>query len=260
MAFAVIAVLLLVPALSGCNAMDSLTGKAKAGAPVDCSLYEADPNGKPQPLLLVLLDLSDNSADTAKRVSTTIRPYLDTALSDGEYVRLITSGGDGTGLTNSECFSGTKPFLVDRHNATREQKDRAAGGDALETEIDHTVQSTKIAQQGTATSLLAGIPDDVASLRATPNVQVGAVTVLVWSDLLGNGQDSDCLDVDGKKASVSIAEAVVKRCFSTNQLTEVKDAKIRFLGVTDGTGTKPQQDLARYLRAELCRRLSSDCA
>ncbi|MBL7494804.1 hypothetical protein I6A84_35460 [Frankia sp. CNm7] len=256
LALALAGLLALVPALAACD-LSSITGQKAS----DCSIYQdEEANDEALPLLLFLLDLSGNSPTTAQQVSQALRPYLDTALAEGGYVKLISSGGAGTELRTDPCFSGDAPYLVDRTNDTREMKDREAGGEALQTEIDHIVQQTSVSASGSATSLLAAINDDVQSLRSTPGVRIGEVTVVVWSDLLGTGQRDDCLNVDDKEASVQVAEALVTRCFSASQISVVDDAKIHFIGMNQGNLTPPQQELARYLRDELCRRLSSDCS
>lgn len=255
LALALAGVLILIPVLAGCD-MSSITGK-KDG----CSLYQAKAKGKnATPLLLVLLDLSNNSADTGQQVSTALKPYLDSALSDGAYVKLLASGGTAAGLKTFSCFSGSEPYLVKRNNSNRQSKDRAAGATALQTEVTNDVQETPISPTGSVTSLLGGIPDDIQAIKATPGANIGDVTVLVWSDLLGNGGDQDCMNVENKQASVQVAEAVVSRCFAAQQISAVKDAKIRFIDVSQANLTPPQQNLSRYLRGELCRRLSSDCS
>jgi len=256
LALALAGLLLAVPALAGCD-MNSLLGKK----PGDCTLYQTKPkSGKSTPLLLVLLDLQDNSAPTGQQVATALKPYLDDALAQGSYVKLIASGGTSAGTKTFSCFSGDTPYLVKRNNSNRQDKDRTAGSEALQTQITDDVQETPISQAGSVTSLLGGIPDDVQSLKSTPGVDISDVTVLVWSDLLGNGGDQDCMNVENKQASVQVAEAVVSRCFAAQQISPVKDAKIRFIGVSQGNLTPPQQNLSRYLRGELCRRLSSDCS
>jgi hypothetical protein len=243
-----------VPALSGC------LGEAAAG-PVDCAVYQDDlPEGKAAPLLLVMLDVADNSAESAKRIASRVRPYLDTALAGGAYIKLVATGGDGTGLASSDCLAGDRVFLIDRKNDTREEKDRLAGGRALQDEIDHVVRKQQVAPTGSATVLLSRIPGEVDMLRSTPGAAIGDVTVVLWTDLLGMTEKTDCLDIDGKQASVTIAEAIVTRCFQTRQVPELGKTTVRFLGVNENTGTRPQQDLARYLRGELCRRISADCA
>ncbi|MEX5633579.1 hypothetical protein [Parafrankia sp. FMc2] len=256
------ALLLAAPALAGCGAMDTMLGRETGGA-IDCSRYQDDPpeGGQSAPLLMLYLDISDNSAASAARISQAVRPYFDTALREGQYMRLVAGSGGTTGLTHSDCLDGSKLFRIDRNNETREEKDRVAAVDALTEEVDHLVQSERVSPTGSVTPLLAGVNDEIATLRGGPGVSIGAVTVVVWSDLLGSGEASDCLNVDGKKASIQIAEAMVRRCFSpdTQQLTPIADSRVRFIGVNAGAVTKPQQDIARYLRGELCRRISSDC-
>jgi hypothetical protein len=251
-AFALAGLLVCVPVLAGCD-MSSVTGK-KGG----CAAYQAKAK-KSTPLLLVLLDLANNSADTGQQVAGALKPYLDNALAGGSYVKLIASGGTATGTKNFSCFSGSTPYLVKRNNSNRQNKDRDAGSLELQTQVSQDVQETPISQTGSVTSLLGGIPDDIQAIRSTPGAKIGDVTVLVWSDLLGNGGDQDCMNVENKQASVQVAEAVVSRCFAAQQVSPVKDAKIRFIGVSQGSLTPPQQNLSRYLRGELCRRLSSDC-
>ncbi|CAO5236955.1 hypothetical protein [Frankia sp. AgKG'84/4] len=249
--------LLATPLLAACDTGGLLGGKAKASGPLDCAQYQEDTPSSGAPLLLMLFDVSDNSATTAQRVATRVQPYLDTALADGAYVKLVASGGGPT--TYSDCFHGDRMFQIKRNNSRRAEKDREAASKALGTEINHVVQSERVTSTGSVTGLLAGINDEVDAVRSTPGAKVTDVTVLVWTDLLGTGQDSDCLDVDGKKASPAIAEALVKRCFSTGQITSVGNDKVRFLGVNESAADRPQQDLARYLKGELCRRISSDC-
>jgi hypothetical protein len=253
----VAAAMLATPLLAACNT-GGLLGKAKASGPLDCAQYQEKTPAAGAPLLLVLLDVTDNSAATAQRVSARLQPYLDTALKDGAYIRLVAAGGGP--MTYSDCFHGDRMFQIKRNNSRREEKDRAAAAAALGIEINHVVQAERVSPTGSATGLLAGINDEVNTVRSTPDVKVTDVTVLVWTDLLGTGRDSDCLDVDGKRASVSIAEALVKRCFEAGQISSVGTDKVRFLGVNEGAADRPQQDLARYLKGELCRRISSDCS
>lgn len=243
-----------VPGLSGC------LGQAVAG-PIDCVNYQEElPEGKAAPLLLVMLDITDNSAEAADRVASRLRPYFDTALAEGQYIKLVASGGDGTGLVYSDCLTGEQVFLIDRKNSTREEKDRLAAGKALEEEVGHIVQERPVSSTGSATVLLSRATDEIDTLRSIPGVNIGRVTVLVWTNLLGMTEKTDCLHVDGKQASVTIAEGIVKRCFETKQIPELGESSVRFLGINENTGTRPQQDLARYLRGELCRRISTDCA
>ncbi|KDA43309.1 hypothetical protein [Frankia sp. BMG5.23] len=253
----VAATLLATPMLTACNT-GGLLGRADASAPLDCTRYQEKAPDNGAPLLLILLDLSDNSPETAGRVTARTQPYLDTALKNGEYIRLVASGGGP--MTYSDCFHGDRMFQITRNNDRREEKDRLAASKVLSQEIDHIVQTERVSPKGSVTGLLAGINDEINAVRSTPDVKVNEVTVLVWTDLLGTGQDSDCLNVDGKKASVSIAEALVKRCFETRQITSVGNDRVRFIGVNEGSADRPQQDLARYLKGELCRRISSDCS
>ncbi len=243
-----------VPGLSGC------LGQA-AASPIDCASYQAHlPDGKAAPLLLVMLDITDNSARAADRIASRLRPYFDTALREGQYIKLVASGGEGTGLGYSDCFTGEQVFLIDRNNDTREEKDRLAAGKALQEEVDHVVQQQPVASTGSATVLMSRITDEIDTLRSIPGENIGHVTVVVWTDLLGITEKTDCLHVDGKQASVAIAEAIAKRCFETKQIPELGESSVRFLGINENTGTRPQQDLARYLRGELCRRIGTDCA
>lgn len=256
LAMALAGLLVLVPVLAGCD-MNSLLGK-KAG---DCSAYQAKAKkNAATPLLLVLLDVSNNSAATGDQVATAMRPYIDKALTSGQYVKVIASGGTGTGTKTFPCFTGDTPFLVKRANSTRQTKDRDKGGEALQTEFSHVVQETPVSSTGSITSLLGAVNDDIQSLRNTPDVNLGDVTVVVWSDLMGTGGQGDCMNLDDKQATVGVAEGIVERCFATSQISAVKDAKIRFIGTSQGDLSAPQQDLSRYLRGELCRRLSSDCS
>ncbi|SNQ47985.1 conserved hypothetical protein [Frankia canadensis] len=250
------AAMLATTALAGCNG--GLLGTAKASGPLDCGKYEEKTPESGAPLLLVLLDVSDNSPATAQRVEARLQPYLDTALKDGSFIRLVASGGGP--MTYSDCFHGDRMFEIKRNNSRRAEKDRTAAAKALGTEVSHIVQAEKVNPAGSVTGLLGGINDEVTSARSTPGVKVTDVTVLVWTDLLGTGQDADCLNTEGKTASPSIAEGLVKRCFETGQIASAGAAKVRFLGVNEGTADRPQQELARYLRAELCRRISSDCS
>jgi hypothetical protein len=255
LALALAGLLVLVPALSACD-LNSFLGKK----PGDCTLYQEKPKaGKSTPLLLVLLDLQDNSASTGQQVAAALKPYVDNALSQGDYIKVISSGGATAGLKTFSCFSGNTPYLVKRNNSNRQDKDRTAGSEALQTQITDDVQETPIGQTGSVTGLLGGVPDNIQALKATPGVNIGAVTVLVWSSLLGNGADQDCMNVENKQASVQVAEAVVSRCFAAQQMSPIKDTKVRFIGVSQGNLTPPQQNLSRYLRGELCRRLSDDC-
>jgi len=248
--------ILATTALAGCDG--GLFGTAKASGPLDCGQYQEKTPKAGAPLLLVLLDVSDNGPAAAQRVEDRLQPYLDAALKDGSFIRVVASGGGP--MTYSDCFHGDKMFQVKRNNSRREEKDRTAAAKALGTEVNHIVQAEKVTPTGSVTGLLGGAGDEINSVRSTPGVKVTDVTVLAWTDLLGTGENSDCLNTSGRTASPSIAEALVKRCFETNQISSVAPAKVRFLGVNEGTADRPQQELARYLRAELCRRISSDCS
>ncbi|MGF7237865.1 MAG: hypothetical protein ACQSGP_23325 [Frankia sp.] len=249
--------LALVPVLTACQ-----TGPATDTASGGCDVYQLDDGSTSDttyPLLLVLLDVNDNSAASAGQVAAALRPYLDVAVRDGEYVRLVASGGENSGLTYSPCFTGQNVFKVDRANKTRERKDRVHAGDALATQIEHTVQSVHVNPTGSVTDVLAGVDHEIEAVRTTPGLHLGRVTILVWSDLLGKTNGPDCLNVDGQQASPALAEGLVRRCFATAQLSSLGSDTVRFLGVDATTGTRPQQDMARYLEGELCRRLSTDC-
>lgn len=211
------------------------------------------------PMLLIMLDVDNNSAATGTEVADRLRPYLDQAVAGGEYVRLVASGGENAPLTSSPCFTGQAVFKIDRRNATRQKKDRASAGTALAKRVDQTVQQVAVRGTGSVTGLLADASHEIESVRSTPGAKIGKVTVLVWSDLLGNTQGADCLNVNGQEASPAIAEALVRRCFQTGTLTSLGSDTVRFLGVNVDAGTQPQQDMARYLEGELCRRLSTDC-
>jgi hypothetical protein len=257
LALTIAGLLALVPALAACN-LNTMLGQN----PNDCSLYQANPkSNQSTPLMLVLLDLSDNSADTGQQVATALQPYLSNALASGAYIKVIASGGSTVGTKTFPCFTGTTPYLVDRNNTNRQDKDRASGATALQTQITQAVQEVPISQTGSVTALLGAANDDVTTLKAIPGVRISNVTLLVWSNLLGTGTTGDCMNVDNQAASVTFAEGVVKRCFAAAQLSTVDGATIRFLGINQGANlTPPQQELARYLREELCRRLSSDCS
>jgi hypothetical protein len=250
------AAVLSAPALAACQAPGA---KAATASCDSYHLADDKTDGASFPLLLILLDVSDNSAATATKVATTLRPYLDAAVRDGEYVRLVASGGENSGLIYSSCFTGQGVFKIERNNSTREKKDRSSAGAALQKQVDHTVQQVKVDPTGSVTGLLAGIDHEIETVRSTPGIHVGKVTVLVWSDLLGKTSGPDCLNVDGKEASPAIAEGLVRRCFATKELTSLGSDTVRFLGINATTGTRPQQDLARYLEGELCRRISTDC-
>ncbi len=249
--------LALVPVLGACR-----TGAAPDAASGGCDVYQLDGGSTSDttyPLLLILLDVNDNSAASAGRVAAALRPYLDVAVQDGEYVRLVASGGEDSGLTYSPCFTGQNVFKVDRANKTRERKDRVHASSALATQVEHTVQSVHVNPTGSVTDVLAGVDHEIQAVRSTPGLHLGKVTVLVWSDLLGMTNGPDCLNVNGQQASPALAEGLVRRCFATAQLTSLGSDTVRFLGVDATTGTRPQQDLARYLEGELCRRISTSC-
>gem|GEM_PF-3442499 len=255
---ALAAALVSLAAAAACGPLGG--GSSKAVNCGDYQLSAAKAKNQTFPVLLVDLDVDDNSPDAASRIGAKLRPYLDTALRQGSYIRLVGSGGQDSGLSYSDCFTGQQVFKVVRNNSTREEKDRVRGVAALTTQISDFVRKTSVSQTGGVTSLLAGVPREVDTITGTPGVHAGAVTVLVWSSLLANSTDADCMNVVGKQASPTIAEAIVRRCFSTNQLTSVGSDKVRFVGVNDHPETAPQQDMARYLENELCRRLSNDCA
>jgi hypothetical protein len=256
-ALLVTGILALVPVLAGCQ-MNGSANSASGG----CDTYQladGSTNDSTYPLLLILLDVNDNSVASGERVAAALRPYLDVAVRDGEYVRLVASGGENSGLSYSPCFTGQNVFKVDRANKTREKKDRAHAGAALQTQVTRAIRLVNVNRTGSVTDVLAGVDHEIQAVRTTPGMHLGKVTVLVWSDLLGKTTGPDCLNVDGKQASPAIAEGLVKRCFATDQLTSLGSDTVRFLGVDATNGTRPQQDLARFLEGELCRRLSTDC-
>jgi hypothetical protein len=186
------------------TAVGLLVGCARtpAAGAADCSRYQYSPGSAANPdlpfkgrfnLVVILLDLSSNSTDTASVIDGDIHSYLQAAVDNGAFVKVEVDGGAGTQLQSPGCFDGTQPFLVTRANQIAEQKSQAAAVNALDSMLKSLIKSVKVSRQGSASRLLHEAPDQVSGLRAGAPYAVGSVQVILWSNLLGNTGKSDCL-------------------------------------------------------------------
>jgi hypothetical protein len=253
------------------TAVSLLAGCAQtpaAGAGADCShyFYSADSTVNPdQPyrgpfkLVVILLDLSSNSPQTAASIDEGIHPYLRAAVNNGAFVKVDFDAGSGTQIQSPACFDGTQPFLVTRANQIAQQKSQAAAVNALDSTLKSFIGSVKVSPQGSASRLLHEAPEQVSGLRGSAPYPVGAVHVILWSNLLGNTGKSDCLNVNGVPGTPAYASAIARRCFSERQLAPLPGASMDILGVGAGAVNDQQSLLADDLAAALCTEYGGNC-
>lgn len=228
--------------------------------------YSADSAANPdQPhhgtfrLVVILLDLSSNSPQMAARIDGDIHPYLQAAVDNGAFVKVDVDAGSGTQVQSPGCFDGTQPFLVTRANQIAQQKSQAAAVNALDSILKSFLGSLKVSPRGSASRLLHEAPEQVSGLRGSAPYPVGSVRVILWSNLLGNTDKSDCLNVNGVPGVLAYASAIAKRCFSEHQLTPFPGAAVDILGVGANAVNDQQSLLAVDLADALCAEYGSSC-
>jgi hypothetical protein len=258
---AVLALLIAAGLLAGC-------ARASASGPADCRQYQYSAGSvtnpdQPHPgkfrLVLILLDLYSNSPQSAAQIDQGVQPYLQSAVDDGAFVKVEVDGGSGTRVQVPHCFDGTQPFLVTRANQTAQQKSQAAAVTALDSILQDFIGSVKVAPRGSASRLLQAAPEQVSSLRASAPDPVGSIQVILWSNLLGNAGNSDCLNVSGVPGSAAYAAALAKRCFTEGQLAPIPGAALNIVGVGTGAVNDQQSLLADDLGRALCTRYGDGC-
>jgi len=210
-------------------------------------------------LVVILLDLSSNSPQMAARIDGDVHRYLQAAVDDGAFLKVDVDGGYGTQVQSLGCFDGTQPFLVTRANQIAQQKSQAAAVNALDSTLKSFIRSVKVSARGSASRLLHEAPEQVSGLRGNAPYPVGSVQVILWSNLLGNTNTADCLNVDGVPGIPAYASAIAKRCFSEHQLKPVPDAAMDILGVGAGAVNDQQSLLAVDLADALCAEYGSSC-
>jgi len=239
-----------------------LASCARVPAAAACSQYQYSAGSTVNPdepfagrfgLLVILLDLPANSPQTASMIDTDLHPYLQAAVAQGDFVKIEADGGEGTQLQGSPCFDGTQPFLVTRANQVAQQKSQAAAVNALDSMLKSFVESVKVSPRGSASRLLHQAPDQVSGLRAGAPDPVGPAQVILWSNLLGNSTESDCLNLNGVPGTPAYASAIARRCFSEHQLTPLSGAALDIIGVGAGAVNDQQSLLAGDLADALCR-------
>jgi hypothetical protein len=178
---------------------------------------------------------------------------------NGAFVKVDVDAGSGTQVQSPGCFDGTQPFLVTRANQIAQQKSQAAAVNALDSILKSFLGSLKVSPRGSASRLLHEAPEQVSGLRGSAPYPVGSVRVILWSNLLGNTDKSDCLNVNGVPGVPAYASAIAKRCFSEHQLTPFPGAAVDILGVGADAVNDQQSLLAVDLADALCAEYGSSC-
>lgn len=155
-------------------------------------------------------------------------------------------------------MDGTHAFHIQRHNTGRRDKDTRLARAAFDGDVRDVVRGTTIAATGTVTRLIGSAPEQIGELESASGGRVRGTTVVIWSDLLGDGDHDDCLDVDGQPATPGRAAALVRRCFVAGQLRPL-DAAVRLLGVGYDARNEEQSLMATLLAARLCTELGRTC-
>jgi hypothetical protein len=247
--------LLALVSVAGCGPRNSAALLTQS----DCTQYQKPTGTHVTSLLLILLDPTSNSQTVGADIATAVSPYLRVALQSGEYVAVLANPGNDQAIVPSSCFSGAEPFLINRANSTRQEKDMTSAMGSLTNGIEAIVRHLRVQRLGSAARLLGSINPTQTALKAVPGNHIRRVTVILWSNLLGVSGSSDCLNTNGMKASPEVAAGMVSRCLKSGQLQPIFPDRLIFLGVGYGAITAAQTSMAGFEATALCEALTTAC-
>jgi hypothetical protein len=218
---ALVLLALLVAAVAGC-------GGSKTSATASCNgdLFEPTQSAvPPHPReTLVLVDLADDSPDTRSFIVQNLVPTIDTALEQGGVIKLVVWTGEDSIPHVSSCLDGATGFYVKRNNGRRERKDLQKAEARITANLKDFMAAQDIGRTGTATALINGMSRQLSAMQPPPSWPAPARMIVLVSDLLGESDGSDCLDLKGIQASEQGAKAVIARCVKAKQISKLPPA------------------------------------
>jgi hypothetical protein len=244
--------------LSGC----SLGGPdVSADASCDGPAFVSDEMPTAAPQTLILVELSRNDDEARDAVVRAIEGTVGRAVTEGGVVRLLVGGGEGEPILKSPCLDGAAAIFVDRNNDETERRARDTAVDAIERNVWELLEEkVEVAQKGNLTNLLAAVPGELSSLASAEGTEADApATVLLVSDLNSPSPATDCLNLEGVRASQAVADGLVDRCRRSGQLRPLPDGVALEivrpqLTPSDNAGAR----MSAYLRKSLCAQLSGE--
>lgn len=242
----------LVAALVACS--------TPAAACSDFTLAEDEvPEDEAMPATVVLLDVSDNGAGTAKAIATDVGPEIRRAVTEGERLVVMTYGGTGESVDIVDCFEPGVIYQVKNANKQRQEAERNAAVDHMSQRLEDAVRSTTVAEDGTARALIDRARATVADLVSGYGTNPDEIQVILRSDLLGTGSTEDCLNLDGHEVLPEVADQLVQRCIDVGQITPFPDG-VRFSVKRANEDGSAAVRLAGLVEDALCAKLSTECS
>lgn len=200
--------------------------------------------------VIVLLDVTDNSGESAKRISDDVAAVLDKVLTTNNDILLtgFTSGGTDGSLKKIDCMNSAEYFFGGG-NARRQESERKELKGFLADAMSKAVTSTKVDPAGDSRVLLRQVP--VVASRPNPKV-------ILWSTFLEQG--SDCLSFDqGDAPSAELANSVTTRCVEQNLLPDLGDAHLTVVGAGSSSDRPDLGPFGKQLATSLCDAMASEC-
>lgn len=249
-----------------CAAVIALQAGCSLGGPpvsaeesCDGPAYTSDEMPTAARRTLILVELSRNDEEARDAVVRAIDPTVNRAVVEGGVVRLLVGGGEGEPIVESPCLDGTAAIFVDRNNDETERRARDVAVETIEENVRELLEKkVQIARKGNLTTLLATVSDELASLAAAEGTAAGApVTVLLVSDLNSPSTPSDCLNLEGMRASQAVADGLVDRCLRVGQLQPLPGGvALEIVRPQLTSGNNAGARMSAYLGKSLCEQLS----
>lgn len=173
---------------------------------------------------LVLVDLADGSGDTRTFIVQNLVPTIETALTQGGLIKLVVWTGEDVEPHVSRCLDGATGFYIKRDNARREKKDLKKAEDRITADVKDFLKAQEVGRTGTATALINGMSRQLSAMQPPPSWPTATQAVVLVSDLLGQSDRSDCLNLEGVEASAERAKAVIDRCMKAKQISKLPPA------------------------------------
>jgi hypothetical protein len=208
---------------------------------------------------VLLVDVSDNSADAAARASESFQPEIEGVVEQSGGLSARLYGGSGTLIERPACFADTTTYYkVESPNRQRQEQEREDASELLHNKLTQAIRQTSVVETGSPIPLFLEANEMVEQLLAN-DVPASQVSVVLYSDLLS--ASTDCLNLDGLTIQRDTAEQIVDRCLETDQIEPLpSDVSFAVRGAGDRAETSAQAVLANQLADELCHRLSTACA
>jgi hypothetical protein len=230
-----------------------------------CDDYTADADeakgddDQPLTATVMLIDVADNSETASGQISAAFEEEIRGAVEDGGWLVARLSGGESQAmLGEGTCFGLGRFYKIDSANKAAREDKQVAATSLLKGSLADLVRATPVAARGSAVRLLDEGHDVVSQLLES-GVPADAITVVLYSDLLG--VSDDCLNLDGKQALPAVAQQIVDNCFAVQQIAPLPE-DVHF--VTRAVGnrgqtTTAQETLAGQVESLLCHHMSASC-